>query len=95
MTPPATPQQLAMLVQHQQADEAAQLEEQTAAVADGGAGAKLAETAGGAGQRAAAPASGPVRAGKWTGRAAVSGAGRGVPPRAYSRKRHGLAAGMR
>jgi hypothetical protein len=42
MARPATPQQLADLVQQQQADEAAALEEQTAKDADGGAGAALA-----------------------------------------------------
>lgn len=42
MPHPATPQQLATLVQEQQAEEAAELEEQTAQQADGGAGAKLA-----------------------------------------------------
>lgn len=42
MTHPATPQQLATLVQEQQAAEAAALEEQTAQQADAGAGAELA-----------------------------------------------------
>lgn len=42
MTPPATPTQLAALVQQEQADEAAALEEQTAKDADGGADAALA-----------------------------------------------------
>lgn len=42
MTPPATPAQLADLVQQEQADEAAALEDQTAKDADGGAGAALA-----------------------------------------------------
>lgn len=42
MVRPATPQQLATLVQEQQAEEAAALEEETAQAADGGVGAKLA-----------------------------------------------------
>lgn len=42
MPRPATPQQLATLVQEQQAAEASALEEQVAAQADGGAGAELA-----------------------------------------------------
>lgn len=42
MTTPATPEQLATLVQEQQTDEAAALEQQTAEEADGGAGAALA-----------------------------------------------------
>jgi hypothetical protein len=42
VTPEATPQQLATLVQEQQAAEAAALEEQTAEQADGGAGVELA-----------------------------------------------------
>lgn len=48
MTKPATPQQLATLVQHDQATEAAAFEDQTAAAAEGDTGAELAAVVTGA-----------------------------------------------